>query len=111
MTDTSTESIAEQEAFAPPPAAGRRLPGADRARAFTEPPPPTPRPAGQLELPDVLADTPVAPAGGAVSWDRFTHEPAPPSADGVSVDGQVSTDALTDGGWVPPAPPEPPAEW
>ena len=61
----------------------------------------------------MLADTPADPAGGAVSWDRFTHEPEPRRRrrTGSSVDGPVSTDALADGGWVPPAPPEPPAEW
>jgi MinD-like ATPase involved in chromosome partitioning or flagellar assembly len=33
-----------------------------------------------------------------VSWERFAAEPS-------------STDALAERGWVPPAPPEPPAEW
>ncbi len=96
MTET-TEATTPTRAT-PKAAAGRRLPGADRARAFAEPPPPAPRRAGQLELPDVLTEPDHDP--DPVSWDRFALEPS-----------AGSTDVLTEGGWVPPAPPEPPAEW
>ena len=92
MTDTTETTTPTR----PAPAAGRRLPGADRARAFTEPPPAPPRPAGHGDLPDVLADPDPDPV---VSWDRFAQEPS------------GSTEVLVQQGWVPPAPPEPPAEW
>jgi len=92
MTDTTETTTPTR----PAPAAGRRLPGADRARAFTEPPPAPPRPAGHGDLPDVLADPDPDPV---VSWDRFAQEPS------------GSTEVLVQQGWVPPAPPEPQAEW
>jgi len=94
MTDTTETTTPTR----PAPAAGRRLPGADRARAFTEPPPAPPRPAGHGDLPDVLADPDPDP-DPVVSWDRFAEEPSGP------------TEVLAQQGWVPPAPPEPPAEW
>jgi len=97
MTDTTTDNDTGTRTTA------RRLPGADRARAHTEPPPPR-RPA-QPALIDVLADPnpdpDTDPATAAdvdgVSWERFA-EPA-------------SADVLAAGGWEPPPPPEPPAEW
>ena len=98
MTDT-TETTTPTKTTPKAPA-GRRLPGADRARAFTEPPASAARRAGQLELPDVLTepDHDPDPDPADVSWERFTREPS-----------AGSTDVLTEGGWVPPAPPEPPA--
>ena len=101
MTDTTDINTTDTGTTATRPAPagfGRRLPGADRARAFTEPPAPAGRPASQPALTDVLADPDTAPADadGVLSWERFADP---------------STDVLSDGGWEPPPPPEPPAQW
>jgi len=86
MTETT-------ETGAPPPTT-RRLPGVDRARAFSEPAPPqVSRPALSDPLPTEV-----------VTWERFADPAAP-------------TDLLAEGcdwipgGWIPPAPPERPADW
>ena len=86
MTETT-------ESDAPPPTT-RRLPGVDRARAFSEPAPP------QVSRP-ALSDPPPTEV---LTWERFADPAAP-------------TDLLAEGcdwipgGWIPPAPPEQPAEW
>lgn len=59
------------------------LPGAARAKAFTEP---------------IWQSPTDLPSGETLSWERFAE-------------GSLSTDALADGGYVPPPPPEAPAEW
>ena len=86
MTETT-------ETDAPPPTT-RRLPGVDRARAFSEPAPP------QVSRPALSDPAPTE----VLTWERFADPAAP-------------TDLLAEGcdwipgGWIPPAPPEQPAEW
>src|SRR5664279_8446 len=67
-----------------PNGSASRLPGADRARAYTE--------RAKSETTDVIADLTPKPS----SWERFS----------------TPTDVLSEGvGWVPPAPKEAPGQW
>ena len=74
MTDTDSPTRTVQ----PPVDTARRLPGVDRARAHTEPPPPvrrTEQPALTDVLTDVLddPDTDKDTVGALVSWERFAE--------------------------------------